>query len=163
MNLPVSEVIEQGTKTIDFNYRKKAEGLMLKEFSGYIVSTTDGFDGIEEGVLILRKGYIVAALYEILNYCITVFGDSSIKHIANSFMNKKGIVDVYGLTNQQVDLVTAFNDKIKLARPITKKEISKTYLDRFSEEFSKELLKEVISSHESKESVLKKFGLGRLG
>ena len=89
MNLPVSEVIEQGTKTIDFNYRKKAEGLMLKEFSGYIVSTTDGFDGIEEGVLILRKGYIVAALYEILNYGITVFGDSSIKHIANSFMNKK--------------------------------------------------------------------------
>jgi hypothetical protein len=163
MNLPVSEIVEQGKVTGEFKYKEITESSMEKEFSGYFIVTTDGFDGIEEGVLIFRRGYLVACLYEILNYGITVFGDTALRHALNSFLNPKGIVDIYGLTNQQVDLVAAFNDKIKLKRPVTKREVQRLYPGKFSAEMSKGLLKEVVSKRETKESLLKRLGLGNLG
>ena len=163
MNLPLSDVIEQGKKTAEFDYKSRLNSCLGGDFSGYIVLTIDGFDGMEEGVLIFRKGYLSAGLYEFLNYGITMFGDSSLKHTFNAFLNDKGIVDVYGLTNQQVDLVTAFNDKIKLTRPVTKGDASKLFALKYSSELSKELLKEVLQKQESKDEVLKKFGLTSLG
>lgn len=166
MNLPVSDIVMLGKKTMELDYKKEIGVLMDKQFTGYFVVTVDGFDGIEEGVLVLRNGLAYACIYEILNYGATVFGDAAAKHVFNAFVNPKGIIDVCGLSNQQVDLIGAFNDKLKFQKPLAKKDLSRLFASKHNSEFSKEILSEIVSAQEKeapKESVLKRFGLGSLG
>ncbi len=162
MNLPVGEAVKQSVALKDFNYRKEIEGFFNSGFSGYLVTTVEGFDGIEEGVLLFKEATLVGALYEYTNYGITVFGDIALPQVLNGLVADYGVVDVYRLTNQQVDLVTAFNDKVKLSRTVGKRDITKYFKKKFSSEYAEKTLSDVLKKYESRESIFKKLGLSGL-
>lgn len=162
MNLPVGEMVKQAVNLKDFDYRKEMANLFDKGFSGYLVTTIEGFDGIEEGVLLLKKGDLVGTLYEYTNYAITIFGDIALPQVFNGLAADYGVIDVCALTNQQVDLVTAFNDKVKLSKPVNKKGIAKYFRNKFSTEYAEKALSEVLEKYESRKSIFKKFGLSEL-
>ncbi|MCX8158187.1 MAG: DUF2226 domain-containing protein [Candidatus Diapherotrites archaeon] len=163
MNLPVDNAIEKGVRLKDFNYKNKFLDFLDKGFTGYVVVTIDGFEGIEEGVLIFKKGTIVAAIYDFLNYDSSLYGKDALNYVFNAFVCDEGVVDVYTLTPQQVDLITAFNDKIELEKKISKGDISKLFSSKYSEDLSKSFVSKFLKEHSSREEVLKKLGLEGLG
>ncbi len=163
VNLPVGEVLSQG---VDFNgvdARKLVESFYEKKFSGYLVMTLQGVKGVEEGILLFKEGSLVAAFYE---YClpgITVFGDASVPHVFNSFAGEFVAADIVSLSNQQVDLVTAFNDKSKLNKPVSKGDIPKMIPKVYSTKFAEGVLSQVDPGNSSKKDLFKKLGLSGLG
>ncbi len=163
MNLPVGEAIEQGIRLPDFDEKATLEMLADKMFSGYVVVTVEGFKGVEEGLLLIKKGAIVGALYEYTKHEITVLGDSALPQAFNAFAAKNGIAEIYSLSNQQVDLVTAFNDKIKTAQEIGKRSLGKYLAKKYDISFAEKTLEGVVSEHESKKDVFKRLGLSGLG
>jgi len=163
MNLPVGEAIEQGIKLSEFDEKATLEMLTGKMFSGYVIVTIEGFKGLEEGVLLLKKGNIVGAMYEYMKHEITVLGDPSVSRVFNAFAAKDGIAEIYSLSTQQVDLVTAFNDKIKTSKEIGKRDISRYLIKSYDTTFAEKTLAEVVSEQESKKDVFKRLGLAGLG
>ena len=163
MNLPIGEVISRGINLRDIDSKRLVESFYDKAFSGYLINSVEGFDGMEEGVLLFKEGIIVASLYEYDFYGITVFGDSAVPQVFNSFAANFVVADVVSLTNQQVDLVTAFNDKSKVEVGVPKNSIVRLIPKKYSEEFAKKTLNEVVKKSESKKDVFKKLGLGGLG
>ena len=63
MNLPIGEVVSQGINLKEVDGRRLVETFYDKNFSGYLVSTIEGFDGLEEGVLLFKGGSMAAAFY----------------------------------------------------------------------------------------------------
>lgn len=163
MNLPIGDVIEQNLNLREFDAKGTVSGLFDRMFSGYVVATIDGFDGMEEGVLLFKKGSIVGSIYEYTNYGIVVFGEPAMVQTINSMAAPWGVADVYSLSTQQVDLVTAFNDKIKITKDIQKRDIAGLFGKPFSDQYARQVLGEVLKQHESRETVFKKLGLSRLG
>lgn len=163
MNLPIGEPVAEQVSLREFDAQGIINSLFERAFSGYVVVTIDGFDGMEEGVLIFKKGLLVASFYEYLNYDITVFGEPALVQAFNAFAAEFGAVDIYNLSNQQIELVTAFNDKIALPKPLLKNEAGRMYVKDFTDQYAKQVLSEVLKTHESRESVFKKFGLSGLG
>lgn len=160
MNLPTGNIVEQGIKLNEFNLKQTMHALMGKKFSGYLVLTIEGVDGLEEGILLLKNGSLIASIYEYSKYAVKVFGDKAVAQAFNASTAQYGIVDVCNLSNQQVDLVVAFNDKIKLTRPIESKAIDQFIPKEFSREFAEESLAEVLQQEkESKTDVLSRLGL----
>ncbi|HZX34604.1 MAG TPA: DUF2226 domain-containing protein [archaeon] len=162
MNLPIGEVVSQGINLKEVDGRRLVETFYDKNFSGYLVSTIEGFDGLEEGILLFKEGALAAAFYEYDFYGITVFGDSAVPQVFNSFAAKHVVADVVSLSNQQVDLVTAFNEKGKVSKNFSKSDVSRLIPRAFSEEFARNTLSEVVKEKESKKDIFKKLGLGGL-
>ncbi|HIH10147.1 MAG TPA: hypothetical protein HA254_05785 [Candidatus Diapherotrites archaeon] len=163
MNLPVGEVISRGLNLREMDLRRLLEGFYDKGFSGYIVATIDGYDGVEEGVLIFKDGGMVAALYDYDQHGLTVMGDGAMPHVFNSFAAEYVVADIVSLTNQQVDLVTAFNDKSKLLKVVGKSDVGRMIPRIYSAELAKSTLKELVKKDESKSELFKKLGLTGLG
>lgn len=163
MNLPVGDIISQGLNLREIDVKKLIEGLYEKAFSGYLVATLYGFDGVEESVMIFKEGGFIAAIYEYELYGITVFGDSAVPHIFNSFAVEHIVADIVSLSNQQVDLITAFNDKAKLAKIVQKQDIAKMVPKGFSAELARSMLNELVKQEDDKSNVFKKLGLSGLG
>ncbi|MBI4210704.1 MAG: hypothetical protein HY544_04335 [Candidatus Diapherotrites archaeon] len=163
MNLPVGEVISSGVSLREIDVRRLVEGFYEKGFSGYIVDTIEGFDGIEEGALLFRDGSMTAAIYDYDLYDLTVFGDAAVVHVFNSFAAEYVVADIVSLTNQQVDLVTAFNDKSKLLKAVQKQDVARLIPKIYTTEHARSVLKEAVKKTESKSDVFKKLGLSGLG
>ncbi len=163
MNMPVGEVISRNLNLREMDLRRLLEGFFDNKFSGYMVNTADGYDGLEEGILIFREGTLLAALYEYDLHGITVFGDSALAHVFNSFAAVYVVADIVSLTNQQVDLVTAFNDKSKLQKNVSKGDIGRLIPKVYSAEYARGVLTDVVKKEESKVDIFKKLGLSGLG
>ncbi|HLC79322.1 MAG TPA: DUF2226 domain-containing protein [archaeon] len=163
MNLPVGEVISRGLNLREMDVKRLVEGFYDKGFSGYVVITLEGYDGLEEGVLIFKEGGMLAAMYEYDLHGFTVFGDQALPQVFNSFAAEYVVGDIVSLSNQQVDLVTAFNDKSKLLRVVNKSDIGRLIPKIYSAEFAKSVLREVVKKDESKSDLFKKLGLSGLG
>lgn len=162
MNLPVGEVISRGISVDSKDVKRLIEGFFDKGFSGYIINTLEGVSGIEEGVILFRSGKPVGALYDYDLHGLTVFGDKALVQVFNSFAAEYIVADVVSLTDQQVDLVLAFNDKSKLGKKIDKKEAGKLIPRVYSLEYAKNILKNTDESSKSKGDIFNKFGLGQL-
>lgn len=163
VNLPVGDIISKGLNLKEIDVRRLVEGLYEKAFSGYLVATLYGFDGVEEGILLFKDGALIAAIYEYELYGITVFGDSAVPHVFNSYAADFIVADIVALSNQQVDLVTAFNDKSKLQKPVQKGDVSRLMAKTFSKELARSVLTHIVSSTEDKAGIFKKLGLAGLG
>src|SRR3989338_7605682 len=163
MNLPVGEVISRGLNLREMDLKRLLEGFFEKGFSGYIVATIEGYDGLEEGVLIFKEGGMVSALYDYDLHGLTVFGDAAVPHVFNSFAAEYVVADIVSLSNQQVELVTAFNDKSKLTKPVGRGDVGRLIPKIYSNEFAKSTLKELVKKDESKSELFKKLGLTGLG
>ncbi len=163
MNLPVGEVVSREMNLREMDAKRLLEGFFDKKFSGYLVNTLEGFDGIEEGVLIFRDGELIASLFEYELHGITIFGDAAIPHVFNSFAAVYVIADIISLSNQQVDLVTAFNDKSKLLKQISRNDVGRLIPKAYSGEYAKSVLTNIVKKEESKVDIFKKLGLSGLG
>ena len=60
MDLPLGAPFYEHLRTKDTDMLKMIQELMQKEFTGYIIVTIDGYDGIEEGALFLGKVFLLA-------------------------------------------------------------------------------------------------------
>jgi len=163
MNLPVGEVLQQGIAIKEIDTKALTLSLLDKKFSGYLIVTIDGFDGIEEGVVIFKEGFMMGSFYSYDNYNINVFGNSALQHSMNALVAEKGVIDIVALSNQQIDLVIAFHDKVKITVAIDKRQLDKIFPKSFSQEFAKKVLGEVVKEAESRKSVFKRLGLSELG
>ncbi|MEK6958007.1 MAG: hypothetical protein AABW99_03450 [archaeon] len=163
MNLPVGEVISRGVNLKDVDAKRLIESFYDKKFSGYLVATLRGYDGLEEGVLLFKEGSLAASLFEYDFYGVTIFGDAAIPQVFNSFAATYVVADVVYLSNQQVDLVTAFNDKSRLTKEIKKSDVGRLIPNAYSADFAKQTLSQVVDKKESKKDIFKKLGLGGLG
>lgn len=159
MNLPagVSRIVGKNVKT--FDAKKDLDDLSAAGFSGYVVESMFGENGVEESAILYRQGQGMGAVYEYYGLKQTLQGDDAVVHVMNGFLSNFGVLDMVDLSIQQVDLVTAFNPKIKLSKPILKGQFKPLVKDTFDATLSKKIgpAKEVELS--SKESLFKRFGL----
>ena len=162
MNLPVGDIIEENLILSEVDVKGLIEALIDRQFTGYIVNTIEGIAGIEEGVLLFKKGDLLGSFYEYTNHEKSIFGKNAIDPTFNSLAAEKGIMDIISLSSQQADLVTAFNDKIKIVQMFKRSELLGLVRRRFSTSFAQNTLKNVVGKGESRKSVLKRLGLSEI-
>lgn len=148
LNFPVGGVDAKGT--VPFDFVVKAQELAAKSFTGYLVlSVREHF--VEEGAIFFRDGVIVACTVECLAAERTLKGTEALEFFFNQTKGK-GFFHLVSLTRSQVDLVTAFDEKL-LVNKIDLKELPKMIPSVFSVKFEKPI---------SEKSALEAYGLSEL-
>ena len=159
MNLPVGNVIKEGVNLKDVKFKNIISTLIKESFTGYIILTVEGYSGIEEGMLLFRKGNMIGSIFDYSKFEVTVYGDSASEHVFNASQAGFGLFDICALSIQQVDLVTAFNEKVKLDTHITTKNLNKFISSKYDEKYAKKVLAKALTKEETKYDVFKKLGL----
>lgn len=166
MNLPSGTLQQQGLILKENDMKKLLSGLAEQKFSGYVALMIEGFDGFEEGTLLFKRGFGVACIFEYLNFEITVISDLALAHFFNAAGADFGIIDVVQLSDLQVDMSIAFDEKIKLASALDKKAVERFSISKFDKSFAEKTLREAIDlktqKEASKKELFKKFGLGEM-
>ncbi|MFA5931337.1 MAG: hypothetical protein WC821_03415 [archaeon] len=148
MNFPVGSVASKGEVPYDLVFL--ANQLFEKNFNGYLIQSVRG-SLIEEGVLFFREGEICACMAECLAMDRTVKGNEALELFFNQTRGM-GFYQCIELTRSQVDLVTAFDEKL-LVNKIVLKELPKSIPSSFSNKFEREI---------GKIDVLQAYGLSEL-
>jgi len=110
--LPPGQSVKTGIDLAGLDFQGLLKELARKAFTGYLSVMIRGAGGLEEGTLIYDSGKMIACTYEYLRYDKLLFGSDAFPRIANASAAKKGVVDLYQLSADQVKLITAFNDKM---------------------------------------------------
>jgi len=159
MKLPFNELVEKNLSCASINVYSMVDKYMAESFTGYFIVSILGYSGFEEGVIIFRHGQLVGSVFEYNKYNIVVFGFFALQQFFNAVRAKFSVMDIVSLSVHQVDLITAFNDKIMLENPISLKEISKLIPPMYSDAFAKRVLSDVLLEDSSKQSALESVGL----
>ena len=130
MNFPVGEVRGKGVNPIDFV--SKAEELSSKAFNGYLILSVKG-NLVEEGIIFFKGGVIIGCIVECLAVEKTIKGNGALEFFFNQTQGK-GFFHLVELTRSQVDLITAFDEKL-LVNKIDLKELPKSIPSVFSIKF----------------------------
>lgn len=164
MNLPSGPIIQQGLSLSSLDFKNKLKELMQEQFSGFIALMIEGFDGAEEGVLFFKKGLIIASAFEYLKFDVAVIGDFALAQCLNAAGAEFGVLDIVSLTTLQVDMAIAFDEKLKLSKPVDRKDLEKLSISAFETSFAEKTLAEAIKGRKEggKEEVFKRFGLSRI-
>jgi hypothetical protein len=134
MNFPVGMVIQKGA--VPFDVKIILQELQTKSFNGYIIQSIKSAS-IEEGILFIREGKPVASIVE----CLRVKQILKSMGALTQFLNQtkgKGFFQVVELSRSQVDLVTAFDEKMMFGQEITLKDVTKLIPSTFAEKFANE-------------------------
>ena len=158
MDLPLGTNLRSGLKAGETNMFQIIVNMITKNFTGYVVSTVDGFNGIEQGVLLFKKGKVGGAYYEFVSHGIEVNGDSAVRLVMNSLLAVHGVIDINALTAQQIDLITAFQEKILVSGEIDTKKLSKLYPKKYSLELAKQYVQQK-PEEETRFDIFKQRGL----
>ncbi len=163
MNLPVLSPVVRNVPLDKIVSDKLFLDLYDKKFDGYIYLTIDGKYGFEEAILILSKGKIEGTIYLIEGHDIELMGKDAIGFCLNSFGAKKGILNIFALTDDQIKLVLLFNEKIKHSFAIkTSKNISILKDAKYNELLLDELFKDRIKKEKTTKEILDDFNLDDL-
>ena len=81
MNLPVGTPKETGLKLSQEGLSQTALALSREGFTGYLVLTIEGVDGVEEAVLFFKGYEIIGALYEFTRYGNILAADTARRSI----------------------------------------------------------------------------------
>jgi len=160
MNLPSGTIIEENIPLKTEILMQKIKTVMEEHFSGYIIITCSGITGIEEAIFLIRKGELSAI---IVNYDAIekeLIGEQALPHALNLLKAQHGIYDIIALTTQQIDLIIAFNEEIKLKKKYDFRAIQKMLPLKYSEEFSKKLIEK--ETTKTKEELFKELGLTKV-
>lgn len=149
MNYPVGQIIMKGTSKFDIV--DVATKLGEKVFNGYLILTVKGHF-VEEGVLFFREGAMFACIVECLKLEKNVKGREALDYFLNQTKGK-GYYQVVELTRSQVDLVTAFDEKLLLGQEVTLKDLPKLVPLAFANRFE---------PNAKSEDLLESYGLGDL-
>jgi hypothetical protein len=148
LNFPVGSVLFKGS--VPFDLVSVSQKLSDQKFSGYLILTIRGHF-IEEGVLFFREGEISGAIVECLALQSTIKGTEAISYFLNETKGV-GFYHCVELTKSQVDLITAFDEKL-LAPKIVLKDLPKMIPNAFLPKFERA---------GEKKSALETYGLGEL-
>lgn len=162
MNFPLGKIIQDSIKVTEFNWKQKINEFDSQKFTGYIVITLEGIDGIEEGVLAFLNGKAVACFYEFTKFELNLFGEKALPVFFNAFNAEYGIGEIHETTVQQIELIIAFNDSIKLKKDFSKNDLNKFYSNEFSAKYAKETLSDALNKMESRSDIFKRIGLSNL-
>ncbi|MEM4663100.1 MAG: DUF2226 domain-containing protein [Candidatus Diapherotrites archaeon] len=157
MELPLGTPYQEHLKTTEVDMLKGITELMQKNFTGYIIVTIHGIDGMEEGAILFRNGLIVGAGYEFMKHGVTIEGTNAFEIVLNAFKAKYGIIDIYSLSLQHMDLVIAFHEKMLIKAKIDPKTLQKLYPKEFSDKYARAIVRQ--KEEQSKYEVFKKIGL----
>ena len=130
--------------------------LMGKSFNGYLCITVKGGGGIEDGVLVFDNGKIVASTYEYLKHGKTLMGEPAFVRIVNAGAAHHGIVDIFQLANEQVEMVLAFNENAIFVP--NEKDLKNLKVSEFSNFFEEQATKGEEKAA-SKSELMKKYRL----
>jgi len=117
LNFPVGETVESLVELARFGADRVLE-LQARKFSGYVVVTLDGVSGIEEGLLFLMDGRVVGCAYSLDAAELAVYGRNALALFFNGLAARHGIVDLCGLSRQQLELILALEEKIACDEPL---------------------------------------------
>ncbi len=159
LNFPVGEAAFSLVPLTQFSSDRVFE-LQKQRFSGYIVATVDGFSGLEEGLLFLLEGKVVGCAYSLEYLDVVSFGSLGLAQFFNGLAAKHGIVDVYTLSKQQVELILALEDKIAVDEPLTG--LKSLVVSKYNPETVKKSIPKTSEADSHRFEVLKKFELGEL-
>ena len=160
MNLPSGRLIEQGLKLEIKAVLIRLKAMMEEDFTGYLILTTEGRTGLEESVLLFRKGGIAGSIFSFETAGKEVIGEKALTLSLNSFRSKYGIIDISALSIQQIDLIVAFNEELKIVKQYSFKEIEKMIPPSFNQDYASDLSPD--KKEPSRDDLFKEFGLAGL-
>ena len=160
MNIPVGELVGENFSLKGVVLSQKIIGLMRESFTGYLVLTSEGRGGVEEGLVLLREGIAIGAMYEYLKFGKIVFGNQALGLLLNAGMAEFGVMDVAKLSKQQAELVIAFNEKVGLEVSIAASDLEKILPKEYNAKLAEGAIEKELKKKESKFDIFKKFGLG---
>lgn len=163
MNLPTGTLKIQGQNAHQFDARKELDALSQNNFSGYVILSAFSEIGVDEGAIVYRSGQGIGCVFEYHGISQVVYGDEALQHFFNGLASQFGVIDVVELSLQQVDLVLAFNAKLKLQRPIARGNFKSLVRSSYDAKLAQSLSGEKPAESQSKESLFKKFGLAGIG
>ena len=165
MGLPAEDIKEQGIILFGSKTIKEKIVEFLPKGSGYIVLTIDGYDGLEEGIIVFKGGNLYAAMYEYLKYGITVLGDLALARFFNAVSAKNGVIDVFNLSQDQVELAFKITNERALLTKTTLKfgDLDRLIPKQYDESLAQNVLSKIAKKYEDKFDVLGKFNLTKLG
>ncbi|MFA6064600.1 MAG: hypothetical protein WCW44_01200 [archaeon] len=149
MNFPVGTVLFKGD--VPFDLFSTAQKLFDKKFNGYLILTVKGHF-IEEGVLFFREGEINGAIVECLSISSIIKGNDALEYFFNQTKGN-GYYQCVELTRSQIDLITAFDEKLLAPTKIVLKDLPKIIPNTFLPKFERT---------SEKKSALDAYGLGEL-
>jgi hypothetical protein len=162
MNIPIGKVEAEHIPFSESEPFAKVGQLMKSNFNGYLVATAEGFSGLEEGLLMISDASIIGAVFDGLRVNKQLYGVSALRLVLNMLKAEQGVFDVNKLSKQQIDLIMAFNEKIKLLKAVDADTLQKLQPKAYDTAIvSKELMVEE-GLPESKSKLLKRFGLGSI-
>jgi len=162
MNIPVGKVEEAQVHFSESQPLDKVKQLLQSGFSGYLVATTEGATGLEEGLLMLKNKEVVGAIFDALRINKQLYGVPALRSVLNLLKAGKGVFDLNVLSVQQIDLIMAFNEKIKLPKPIAVQMLSKLAPSKYNPGFVSNELAVGMQATDTKSNLLKKLGLGSI-
>ncbi len=141
MDLPLGTSLRAGLKASETDMLQIVSNMISKGFTGYVICTIENLNGVEQGFIIFKKGQISGAYYEFVTHAVEVSGDPAVRLVLNSFLARSGIIDINALTTQQIDLITAFQEKILTSEAIDARKLQKIYPRAFNSELAKQYVK----------------------
>ncbi|MBS3061837.1 MAG: hypothetical protein J4215_04625 [Candidatus Diapherotrites archaeon] len=162
LNFPVGDAVVHLAPLSQFDAERVFE-LQKQKFSGYLVATIEGASGVEEGLLFLLEGKVVACAYSLDAFDIISYAQTGLQLFFNALAAPNGIVDVYGLSRQQVELILALEEKIGVEDPGSG--LRSLVAKRYSAELVQKLIPKEsrpAAADSRKFEVLKKIELGEL-
>jgi hypothetical protein len=162
MNFPLGKIIVDSIKVNEFNWKQKLNEFDSQKFTGYIVVTLEGVEGIEEGVLSFLKGKAISCFYEFTKFELNFFGDSALPIFFNALNAEYGVGEIHETTSQQIELIVAFNESIKLKKDFSRNDLNKFFSNEFSVKYAKEALSKALTDLESRSDIFKRIGLSNL-
>jgi hypothetical protein len=155
VNLPAGSVIKTDVDVASVDFIGLLKELKGKVFNGYLCIAVKGKTGFEEGVIVFDNGKVEAVAYDYLAFNKGVVGSKALARVINASSAKLGVIDIFQLTNEQVQLIIAFNEQAIVVP--SEDELRRLKTEVFSNSFEDEITggKEA----ETESDLLKKYKL----
>ncbi len=165
MDLPAGTPIREGMDTGSVDFRKLFPTLSQHDLTGYLAVDIMTNNGIEEGILLLNNGEVVAAEYIYVAKEIFVRGDGALPLVMNACVGE-GRFDICELGADELLYAREKNREDVLKYKPTEKELLALLPDTFTEKVPDQKTEAVIKPEKitkaggvSREDVLKKYGI----
>lgn len=162
LNYPVGESMGEGLRSDKLETASFLKTFFVPAFSGYVVVTAEGFAGMEEGVLFFRDGFPVGSAFSYDFFDVQVFGDASLDSFFNALAAKHGVVDVYRLSKQQIELILALDERTALNASFPAESLPKKVRSSYDPSFARSTVQGLDKMVTRSDELLKRIGLGGL-
>ncbi|MFH1106609.1 MAG: DUF2226 domain-containing protein [Candidatus Micrarchaeota archaeon] len=156
VSLPAGNAVKTGIDVAAIDFFSLLAELKAKVFNGYMCITVQGTGGLEDGSLVFDNGKIVASFFDYLRYDKRLLGEAALVRVFNASQARTGVIDIYQLTNEQVQLILAFNENA-ICIP-SERDLVRFKSQPFSDEYEGQLA--AFEPGENKSELLKKYKLG---